>query len=214
LWPVARSDESPLRLRVLGPPGAWTLDGVRGADASATKGEIPGEVIVTPAAGPGVDFDIRLRDGGGRRFGYSRFFAPIDWRVRFYDFRRTPDAPSSPAAFAAVLAAPPLADTKTDRLDYLSSRAIADGVPDNYVALTAEAEASIPAGRHALRVISDEGVRVWIDGALAIDNWTPHESVVDEAPIPAGRRRLRVEYFERTGFAELRVEIVKADERR
>ena len=31
----------------------------------------------------------------------------------------------------------------------------------------------------------------------------------DEAPIAGGRRKLRVEYFERTGWAELRVEIVK-----
>ena len=86
---------------------------------------------------------------------------------------------------------------------------MAEGVPVNDVALVAEADAVLPDGEFVLRAISDDGVRVWVDGKLAIDNWTPHESVVDEAPIRGGRHRLRVEYFERTGFAEFRVEIVK-----
>ena len=43
LWPTGRSDESPLALRVLGPPGTWTLQSARGATVSATRGAIPGE---------------------------------------------------------------------------------------------------------------------------------------------------------------------------
>jgi hypothetical protein len=48
-----------------------------------------------------------------------------------------------------------------------------------------------------------------VDDKLVIDRWDVHESIVDEAPIAGGRRKLRVEYFERTGWAELRVEVVK-----
>jgi hypothetical protein len=63
-------------------------------------------------------------------------------------------------------------------------------------------------------VISDDGVRVWLDDALVLDRWTEHESIVDRVPLAAGRRRLKVEYFELTGFAELRVEILKRETRR
>ena len=98
---------------------------------------------------------------------------------------------------------------RVDRLDYLSSRAIADGVPVNHAALVADAEVELAAGRYTLRTISDDGVRVWIDATHAIDNWKAHESAVDTAPLEGGRHRLHVEYYELTGFAELRVEVIK-----
>ena len=64
-----------------------------------------------------------------------------------------------------------------------------------------------------MRSISDDAVRVWIDGTLAIDNWKPHESEVDYAPIAPGRHELRVEYFQVGGWTELRVDIVRGTER-
>lgn len=209
LWPVARAEETPLRLRVLGPAGRWRLDRVRGATVSAREGDIPGEITVTPAEGSTIDFEVVLRNAEGRRFGYERFFVPIDWRVSFFDVGHAPDTLSNAERFKALLASAPLARATTDRLDYLSSRAIADGVPANHVALVAEGDVLVPEGQHDLRTISDDGVRVWVDGVLAIDNWSTHESAIDTASISSGRRRLRVEYYERTGFAELRVEIVK-----
>jgi parallel beta-helix repeat protein len=218
LWPVARSDESPLRLRVLGPSSTpvvsalrrmdkWTLKSIRGATASARNGTIPGEIAITPSRNRIVDFDVVLRDSAGRDFSYSRFFVPIEWSVRFFDIA----APKEPAApnIAAVVEQPPIKTQTADRLDYLSSRAIAEGLANDNVALVAEAVAELPRGDFTLRAISDDGVRVYVDGKLVIDRWDVHESVVDEVPIRGGRRRLRVEYFERTGWAELRVEIVK-----
>ena len=150
-----------------------------------------------------------MRDAVGARFSYSRFFVPIDWQVRFYDFGPAPDTPAKTGGFAALTSSAPLKTERIDRLDYLSSRAIADGVPVNHVALVADAEVELPAGRYTLRSISDDGVRVWIDGTQAIDNWKAHESAVDTAPLEGGRHHLHVEYYELTGFAELRVEIVK-----
>ena len=209
LWPAGRSDGSPLKLRVLGPAGTWRVQSVRAATLSAQSGEIPGEVTVTPAPGRVVDFTVTLRDAAGAPFSYSRFFVPIDWTVRFFDASSAESVPPTPGVFAALTAGAPIITQQVDRLDYLSSRAMAEGVPVNDVALVAEADAVLPDGELVLRAISDDGVRVWVDGKLAIANWTPHESVVDEAPIRGGRHRLRVEYFERTGFAELRVEIAR-----
>ncbi|OYW03117.1 MAG: hypothetical protein B7X11_03455, partial [Acidobacteria bacterium 37-65-4] len=62
------------------------------------------------------------------------------------------------------------------------------------------------------RTISDDAVRVWVDGKLAIDDWAPHESVVDHAPLAGGRHRLRVEYYQVDGWVELRLDFVRGTE--
>jgi hypothetical protein len=61
--------------------------------------------------------------------------------------------------------------------------------------------------RRSPDLISDDGVRVWVDDALVVDAWEPHESRVDRAPIAGGRRRFKVLYYEIGGFAALRFDI-------
>jgi PA14 domain len=209
LWPAGRSDETPLRLRVLGPEGTWRLDEVRGAKVSATSGSIPGELTLTAAPGNAVDMSVRLRDNRGRGFGYERFFLPMLWSVRFHDFGHDPKLPDNPEAFGRLLAGQPVSLTRVQRLQFLSSRALADDVPVNHVAIAASADVEVPAGAYDLQVISDDGVRVWVDDRQVIDRWEAHESAVDRAPITRGKHKLRVEYYELIGFAELRVDVVR-----
>lgn len=55
---------------------------------------------------------------------------------------------------------------------------------------------------------SDDGVRLWIDGRLIIDNWTDHAPTENNGTIDlqAGRKyNLRLEYFENAGGALLRL---------
>jgi nitrous oxidase accessory protein NosD len=206
LWPAGRSDQSPLKLRVLGPPRQWTLQAIAGAAASAKNGSIPGELTLTPDPRRVVDLNVTLRDSTGRTFAYSRFFVPIDWTVRVFDISaRTYEPPD----MAMVAKQGAILTQQVDRLDYLSGRALAPGLPNDHIAISAEGIVELPRGDFRLRTISDDGVRVWVDGRLAIDRWDVHESIVDEVSIGGGRHQLRVEYFERTGWAELRVEIVK-----
>ncbi|MEW2526496.1 alpha-L-fucosidase [Streptomyces sp. NPDC047071] len=61
---------------------------------------------------------------------------------------------------------------------------------------------------YTLTTVSDDVVRVWIDGKLVIDSWSPHEPKVDKARVrlEAGRRHaLRVDYAEQTGEAHLKL---------
>jgi hypothetical protein len=57
--------------------------------------------------------------------------------------------------------------------------------------------------------LSDDGVRVWVDGALMIDDWKPHESALDAATLSGGHHDLRVQYYQAGGSYELRLDIVK-----
>ena len=79
----------------------------------------------------------------------------------------------------------------------------------------AEATTSIdlPRGGYTLRTVSDDAIRVFVDGTLVIDNWTPHESAVNNAPLAAGRHDIRVEYAQVDGWSELRVEVVRGTQR-
>lgn len=206
LWPAGRTDDTPLKLRVLGPPQKWTLHSIHGATASVRSGSIPGEITVTPENRRLVDFTLTLRDTAGRDFSYSRFFAPIDWRLRFFD---TSGSKTPVPDMALLSAQTPILETTSDRIDYLSGRAIATGLPNDHLAMIGEGVVDLPKGSFVLRTISDDGIRVWVDGKLVIDRWDVHESIVDEAPIAAGRHGLRVEYFEHVSWAELRVEIVR-----
>jgi len=43
------------------------------------------------------------------------------------------------------------------------------------------------------------GVRVWVDGAPVIDNWKPHETALDFAPLGGGHHDLRVQYYQGDG---------------
>jgi nitrous oxidase accessory protein NosD len=224
LWPQGRSDATPLKLRVLGPAGAWKVASVRGATLDVTSGRVPGAITVTPAAGAIVDFDVQLTYTGaavvsprGRAvaagapyaFGYQRFFVPAPWQIRYFTFEETSRPDRSPDAFARLLAGTPVKTETRDRLDYMSGGAIAEGLPRDRVALVAEAQIDLPPGSYTLRTISDDGVRVWMDEERIVDRWTPHESAIDTVPITGGRRRFKVEYYEIGGFAELRFEILR-----
>ena len=63
-------------------------------------------------------------------------------------------------------------------------------------------------GSYNFATVSDDGVRVWINGTLVIDNWTPHGPTTNTAsgiPLTAGQAvSVRIEYFEASGGATIR----------
>lgn len=63
---------------------------------------------------------------------------------------------------------------------------------------------------YTLYTDSDDGVRVWVDGKLVVDDWNIHSEAEDAAALPleAGRTYdLRVEYFEKNGLSSEVVEM-------
>jgi nitrous oxidase accessory protein NosD len=237
LWPVLDSDgklpfqrrpkaagvfDGPVSLNVHGPAGTWRLIRARGATVRPAQGTVGDVLSVTPAAGSVIDYDITLSYVGGAvtsprgavtpagrpyTFRYSRFFAPIDWRLRFFAYPEGLSLSKDPRPFATLLSGSPLKTVTADRIDYLSGGEIEPGVPRDRFAFVAEGTANLPPGDYRLQVISDDGVRVWVDGKLALDAWAPHESRVDSVQLSGGRRRLKVEYYEATGWAEIRLDI-------
>ena len=215
--------DAPIRLRVLGPEGSWKAGHVVGGSLSAQGGRVPGEVTFTPARGAADQrIDViytgaevltprgrRIPAGEPYTFSFHRFDPPVDWTVRWFVWTESADPLTAPDAFRKVLAGTPLKTGHPRRLDHIGGRAFTPDVPADRVAMIAEGKVMLPpgpAGAYELRVISDDGVKVWVDGTLAIDNWDVHGSELDTAAISGGAHTLRVEYFEATGWAEFRLE--------
>ena len=56
-------------------------------------------------------------------------------------------------------------------------------------------------GTYLFSVTSDDGARLFIDGQLVIDNWAGRgrSTIQGQMYLPAGRHRIRLDYFQRTG---------------
>jgi hypothetical protein len=161
---------------------------------SRNAGRIGDTIAVTPSSP--ADWEVVL-ETGSRRFSYGRFEPPIAWAVKF-----SVDSPAAPVR----------ALSRLDLMWYRPPPAFAF-LPQKNWSLNATGTVVLEPGSYSLRTISDDAVRVWVDGALAIDDWTPHESRVDYAPLGGGKHDLRVEYRQVDGWAELRVEIIRGSAR-
>jgi nitrous oxidase accessory protein NosD len=230
LWPARVADSAytggPLALVVLGPPGRWRLGGGRGLTGISDSSGIVGDTItVFPQTGAVTDWEIELEyqgspvvsprgvrtaPGAPYRFSYRRFVAPVYWSVRAAAWDSASDPRSSIDAFRRRLSLPAMALRREPVLDYMWSRPRLPGFPPEHFGISAEGVVDLPEGRYELVTISDDGIRVWVDDQLVIDHWEPHESSLRTAELSGGRRRLRVEYYQVSGWMELRVQVQKS----
>lgn len=84
----------------------------------------------------------------------------------------------------------------------------------DHFGLIAEGTIDLPPGKWRVRTLSDDGIRVFVDGAVVIERWDIHGPTEDAAEFGAdgpGPTRILVEYFENSGYATLRVELEPAD---
>ncbi len=222
LWPVDSTRAAPLRLAVLGPPGRWRVVRQVGVRLlSRTSGRTGDTIVVTPAAGREGDFGLSLEYTGAATvsprgvaraagvpvtFAYAHFEPVQRWSSRFFVWADSTDPRTKPDAFAALLRGTPAFAHEVPRLDYFTSRSIVPSLPRARVALEATATVTLAAGDYTLRALSDDGVRVWVDDVLVINDWTPHETRPAYATARSGTHNMRVQYVQVDGWSELRVE--------
>ena len=229
LWPVDSSLATPLKLRVLGPQGAggWRLLRSPGANVSKASGRIGDTIVVTPTAGQGEDWTVTLEYRGGVTqsstgtmrpagtpyvFSYSRFDPTTNWDVKVYAWSDSTHPLTAGAAFQSLLRGErgaPVLSRQERRLDYMWYRPRITGWPVDKYGISAATTVDLAPGTYTLRTISDDGIRVFVDDRLVLEHWSVHGSEVREVPLAAGPHRVRIEYFQGDGWAELRVEIVK-----
>ena len=63
------------------------------------------------------------------------------------------------------------------------------------------------AGRYRFHTLTDDGVRLWVDGQLIIDDWHDHPATerTGDISLSAGEHEIRMEYYENRGLAVARL---------
>jgi parallel beta-helix repeat protein len=143
---------------------------------------------------------------------------PVVWRVRFFasriDPRRDADGWRAESDAAGVVCSLPALDLRfADRgpgeLD-LAGVLADESLPDDHFGTIAESTIWLPVGRHRIRTTSDDGIRVWLDSRLVVDDWTRHRSRSHEYEFEVSKPMavtVRVEHFEHDGDAVLALQI-------
>lgn len=228
LWPADTMQDA-VPLRTLGPAGRWrivAMEGVRGVSARA--GRIGDTLVVRPQADREHDWMVTLEYVGAAtrsprgvrsaagvpvRFGFERRAPRTDWRVRYFAWTDTlQDPPRRGGNLDAILAGTPLLERRDARLDHQWFRP-RFGLPQERWALEARATIDVPAGAHLLRVISDDAARVIVDGATVAERREPGGSEVMYAGLTPGKHDVVVQYYQLTGWTELRVDVVRGTNR-
>lgn len=224
LWPADTMADA-VRLRTLGPAGRWRVTGRDGVAAlSAARGIIGDTLTVIPESGRERDWRVALeyvgaatvapdgaRTPAGRpvRFGFERWAPAASWEVRYFTWTDTlRDPHRAPGNLDAILAQAPLMSRRESRLDHQWYRPRL-GLPQERWALDARTTLDLPPGEYSLRTISDDAVRVWVDGRLVIDRAAPGGSELHYAALAGGRHEVRVAFYQLGGWTELRVDVVR-----
>ncbi len=118
--------------------------------------------------------------------------APSGWTGEYFSNK---DLSGSPAL------------TRTDaelRFDW-GIGAPAPGLPADDFSVRWTRDVTLPAGTYNFFAKHDDGVRLWVDGALVIDFWhdQPARTHSGTRTLSAGTHRIQVEYYEHTGFASV-----------
>ncbi|HEV8149335.1 MAG TPA: NosD domain-containing protein, partial [Gemmatimonadales bacterium] len=173
LWPVDSSHAIPLRLRTLGPPGAWRVLTRRGITLlSRSEGTMGDTVAVTPARDSAGDWELVLaytgaatmsprgiprRAGTPYRFSYAHYEPAAGWAARALAWSDSSDVRGDSTVFARLLREPPLLLRELARLDFEWYRPQLAELPRDRWALEATTTVTLPPGSYNLRTISDDG---------------------------------------------------------
>ncbi len=236
IWHANPTDTSGwMNFEVLGPRGRWRIVSAKGVEplpqrwdsfpagfrtrlVPDTKTDLE---IVAEYRGPSFtdQFGTVIPANQPYRFHYRKFFQPIAFTVSIYAF----DSASNPISTTyteRMKTQRPFKIESADKLDYAWWGGVKAGEVLHRQFLTiAEGTASLDNGLYEISLTWDDAVRLYVDGKLVLDEWTPSKYNFDQAPhkkikLPLGGTHIfRVEHAELGGFATLSLKLNKVSGR-
>ncbi len=227
MWARAKLTTSPgvieQQFEVLGPKGRWSLKSAsQGVQVSADSGNVPGVITVKYPSNSKV-IEVNLTYNGEKThdergivspagadvpFGWSLTRFPIDWSIDYFAWEETQDPRTHESEFNKILEGKSLAHDNTDRLSFATSGSPMANVPANHFATVAKGKLEVEEGSYEVKVTSDDGVRLWVDGQLILDEWhwqapTNYSKLLN---LSKGVHEILVHHFEIDGYTALKVE--------
>ncbi len=201
---------------VLGPDTEYAVDGAsEGIVLEPAQGKLPAAITVRRKEGEEASylpfsFNVRIT-GAKQALGVKGVLLTATWEVAFFAWTRNPS--EDPEAWKTLIAGKPAKTETLGRLAYAWGGGGPEGMTPEHFGTVATTEMTIPAGRYVVKTMSDDGVRVWVDGKVAIDNWTWHGPTEDRATVELseGKHAVRVEHFEQEGWAVLSFSIERVE---
>jgi uncharacterized protein YraI len=116
-----------------------------------------------------------------------------DWKAEYFDNRKLEDDP--------VLV------RNEEEINHDWGTSSPSGVPHDNFSARWTRKLSFSSGTYRISVWVDDGVRVWVDDNLVIDSWETGSLRLLEAEhtLSSGKHRIKVEYYDRTGDAQIEV---------
>jgi tetratricopeptide (TPR) repeat protein len=122
-----------------------------------------------------------------------------DWNIAFHEFKPADQSPNDPPPWKEILSSPPLHQEKARTIDFFwGVGSPAPGVPEDHFAVVATTSIELTAGNYTLQTLADDGVRVFLDGKVIIDNPSvrPASRDVGTAEVESGKHDIRIEFFD------------------
>jgi len=186
--------EAPHWIRVERDPGAatWTA-------AAETPPRRVGEI---------KDYEIRVRiAGGGRSQTLTGRMVTAVWDVSWFRWDRPKKlAYDDRSAWKRLFKSPPIHRQSVGEVSRaLWANGPPPGVPGSHFALVAETRMRLPGGHYRLATVSDDGIRVFLDGKEVISRWNHHGPTSDrtEVKIRPGVHRFVIHYCQESGASAL-----------
>lgn len=142
---------------------------------------------------------------GGGNAGFRRSMRALREFIHRFDFvRMRPDNDVVQVALPAGVTARALVHPGKEYAIYLRTGQL----PGQFSARWTGTLTPPASGEYILYTLSNDGVRLWLDDRLVIDNWTEHSITEDKATVPleSGRAyRLKVEFFYAGGQTSMKL---------
>lgn len=209
----------PLAFEVLGldQPPRVTAEPPYLTPASTSLG--PGRWQIALSTPPGITpYRIHLA-GPGLNHSLAGTLVTATWDVRFFPSRIDPR--TDPAAWRSQAEGSEAVRATPSRLDFsygsggpgdlrIPGLPATPRLPPDHFGMLARTRLPLPAGRWRLVTLSDDGVRVRLNGQTLIENWTWHGPTRDETTwtqLESGEIEFEVEHFELDGYSILRFDL-------
>ena len=186
---------------------------------------VPARVTIIGTRDGVVPYRVRIK---GRRLDkiITGTFVATTWDAAFFPWTGHGDTPPADLdAWRRLADGPDAVHARIGAIDFaygwggpkdmnISPTITRKGPGGDYFGMIASTDLPLPAGSWRIKALSDDGVRVTVDGTPVIENWTHHGPTHNQGTFTLDADatvRIVIEHFEMQGYAVLRFEIEKAD---